>query len=284
MTSDASKDTHSFQTSDLHIADERGKFALMYILRDAAGRSGDRPVSCPVWGTRSANGYRSRAAAGPNVLVEMLEEQRKQIARELHDDTAQSIALLSLKLTSLMADPGQLPPAVAESLKELDGLARAAVDSLGRNIMELRPGSLDQGLAAALHGLAQQTSDGTTFHARMELTGEERPLGRSAETMLFRIAQEAVHNSVRHSGGTEVEMALEFLPGTVRLTIKDNGAGFAPKNPAGEPVGSGSLGLIGMKERAHSIGASFHMVSRVGEGTRVVIELPFCGKDGPAGE
>ena len=206
-------------------------------------------------------------------ITKAQEEERKRIARELHDDTAQSLATLSLDIEAISAAKDQLSQEAVQRLEELRAKTVTMLGGLRRFVHELRPADLDQvGLVPALESLSKELSNEVKITARVEVTGSERRLPGDAELVLFRIAQEALRNVRKHSEATEAVIRVEFAPGTVRMNVIDNGCGFEVPEVPGDFAGNGKLGLIGMHERARLDG-SFSVQSQVGKGTTVTVEV-----------
>ena len=200
------------------------------------------------------------------------EEERKRIARELHDDTAQSLAALMLDIESVINTKGRLPKNVIDKLERIRGKADDIMQGVRRFSTEMRPGVLDQlGLVAALGWLADSVGDG--IDARVELIGKERRLISEAELVLFRITQEALSNVRRHAQATQVLITVEFAPKKVKLEVKDNGKGFELPKKLEDFAVRGSLGILGMHERARIIAGNFSIQSKPGLGTVVSIEV-----------
>lgn len=200
------------------------------------------------------------------------EEERKRIARELHDETAQSLAALMLDIESIINTKERLSKNILNKLERIRGKADDIMQGVRRFSTEMRPGVLDQlGLVAALGWLADSIGDGIS--ARVELIGGERRLISEAELVLFRITQEALNNVRRHSQATQVLITVEFAPKKVKLEVKDNGKGFELPKKLEDFAVRGSLGILGMHERARIIAGSFSIQSKLGLGTVVSIEV-----------
>lgn len=208
-------------------------------------------------------------------MVAAQEEERSRIARELHDETGQTLTALSYRVAALT--PGK--PLTTEASDDLRALTKKALGDLRGLVTDLRPAQLDDlGLAAALHWL------GDEFHRRMGLDvevaieGRKSRLPRDIETTLFRIAQEALTNVVRHSGVDYATLHLGFGPSSVMLQIEDAGQGF-DADTAKEVGGDGgpAWGLIGMEERAASVGGELILNSDPGQGTIVSVTIPIPG-------
>lgn len=202
------------------------------------------------------------------------EEERKRIARELHDDTAQSLLLILQRLDALSyLRNGE----AGEAERELEALRNVVLQTLGnlrRLTRDLRPQILDDlGLVAAVEWLADDLERQAGIRTTVEVAGQRRDLPPEMQLLLFRIVQEALSNVRRHSAAARAGIRLEFLPETVRLEVTDDGQGFAMPESLGELAGTGKLGLVGMMERAKLLGGSLVIESRPGQGTRVVAEL-----------
>ncbi|HEM61867.1 MAG TPA: GAF domain-containing protein [Chloroflexi bacterium] len=205
------------------------------------------------------------------------EQERKRMARELHDDTAQSLVALSRQLDALLVNSEvERSSPVKARLRELRELAAQISQDVRRFSQALRPSTLDDlGLLPTLEGLTNRMSEDDHIDARLEVVGTPRRLSPEAELILFRIAQEALTNVRRHSGATEVVTRVEFTNGRVKLNVRDNGRGFQLPDQAREYVQSGKLGLTGMMERAELVGGTLTVHSSPGTGTTVEAEIPI---------
>ncbi|NOZ50568.1 MAG: hypothetical protein GXP37_11055 [Chloroflexi bacterium] len=206
------------------------------------------------------------------------EEERKRLARELHDDTLQSLIALNqrIQLTQMEAHESGLVAA----LQELQSLTVQSIADLRRFVRALRPIYLDDlGLATALAMLAKETSQATDLQVYYEQKGPERRLPPTTELALYRIAQEALNNVVRHARAREAHIRMHFQPDALTMTISDEGDGFeVPDNPA-EFARQGHFGLLGLQERAELIGAQLLLDSQPGRGSSVTVIAPL-----PAGD
>jgi signal transduction histidine kinase len=207
-------------------------------------------------------------------FVSAQEDERKRIARELHDETCQTIAALAMKLDAALAAP--TAQATRERLTESRAFAARTLAEVHDLIYELRPSVLDDlGLFPAIRWLAEHhlTPAGVAF--RCEVTADGRNLPPERETTLFRAVQEAIRNVARHAGATQVLIQVEAQDRQLVVEVEDDGHGFDPASVA-QPVPSGrGLGLLGMRERLALIGGSVEIVSSSEEGTRVVLRVPF---------
>ncbi len=209
-------------------------------------------------------------------LVHAQEDERKRIARELHDDTGQKLTALGMGLAALeaalMADDASRATAVLRNLRAMNDQAISEL----RNIMaNLRPAQLDDfGLGPALRWYVKQFQAANP-QLDVELSIDKLPgrLPPEQETVLFRIAQEALANVQRHAQATRVCLRLSHDGDGVRLQVEDNGIGFDPKQPPRHEPGSG-LGLPGMRERVALVSGRLEIESAPGEGACIVVELP----------
>lgn len=200
------------------------------------------------------------------------EEERSRLARDLHDDTIQSLVALTRKAQlTKMSLSGQ---AEADQLGEIEEMSKQIIDDLRRVARDLRPIYLEElGLAPALKMLAQDTSVSLSIPVGFSVTGNEQRLSQDVELALYRIAQEALSNMARHAHAATVEVALDFGSDTVSLNIADDGCGFdLPDSPA-EMAPGGHFGLLGMQERAEIVGARLKIKSARGQGTAVEVSL-----------
>ena len=210
-------------------------------------------------------------------LMAAQEEERRRIAREVHDGLVQTAIASHLRLQTFAKDHS--PPA-AEGKKSLDRaleLAGRTVTEARRVIEGLRPAALDDfGLSAAVRLLIEELRTEGWGVAYEDDLGEQR-LPTELETALYRVAQEALANARKHAETTRARVTLESREGKLRLEVKDFGRGFDPETvpPAGGP--GERMGLTGMQERIALLGGHFEIRSRAGEGTTVLAKLPLQG-------
>jgi PAS domain S-box-containing protein len=202
------------------------------------------------------------------------EEERKRIARELHDETIQALVVLSRQLEDAASGRG-LPEDKRLLLESLRQQTTSIMDGVRRMTQDLRPSTLDRlGLLPGLEWLANDMSRYSGIVTKVNVTGQGRRLPPDVELMLFRIAQEALRNVWRHSQATEAAVTAEFYDKRVVVTIKDNGKGFRVPDTVGDLARDGKLGLTGMHERARLVGGSVTFHSEPGKGTTIVMEVP----------
>jgi signal transduction histidine kinase len=201
------------------------------------------------------------------------EDERQRLARELHDDTLQALIALNqrIQLAQLSLDSN---PKSSE-LVDIQELTEQTIQNLRRITRALRPIYLeDLGLVAALEMLARETQAANNIDVDFHQGGREVRLDPNVELALYRIAQEALSNVIRHARATRVAIRLNFSPQKLTLQINDNGIGFdVPESPA-EFVPSGHYGLLDLFERAEMISAKLEIDSMPGQGTQLTVSLP----------
>ena len=200
------------------------------------------------------------------------EEERKRIARELHDETLQNLIVISRKLEKITSSEALWE----ESLEVVRGLKKqieVAVQEMRRFSNDLRPSVLDDlGLLPALELLADDMEK-QGIPTDFRVIGEARRLPPEVEVMLFRIAQEAVRNIWRHAQASAAQLDIEFSDSLLRVSIKDDGSGFQLPQSLGDQASLGKLGLAGMQERARLLGGTLMLDSKPGKGTTIVVEV-----------
>lgn len=202
------------------------------------------------------------------------ENERRRIARELHDDTIQGLIDLSRRLDALATSVEGIPEPATERLEQIHQRIEDLLQSVRRFSRDLRPSVLDDlGLLPALEGLlAELRADGLS--AELEISGTPRRLSAEVEPELFRIVQEALNNIKRHSRASEVLITVEFRSGRVRVTIQDDGIGFELLGSTGDFAATGRFGLLGMEERVQLLRGRFQVLTRAGKGAIVVVDVP----------
>ncbi len=202
------------------------------------------------------------------------EEERKRIARDLHNGTAQSLASLCLEIEAISRGEEQLSEKTIQRLDHLRDKTDSIMEGVRRVSQELRPEVLDQlGMIPGLEFLVRGLTAQINIKAHVEVSGSERRLSADTELTLFRIVQEALYNIKKHSKATEAVVRIEFNPRKVKVTVMDNGKGFGLPLALSELGSMGKLGLIGMRERAHLLNASFSIQSKPSKGTKIIVEV-----------
>jgi two-component system sensor histidine kinase DegS len=208
-------------------------------------------------------------------ITKAQEDERKRIARELHDDTAQALIDLSRRLDNLATSREQLSETVIGRLEEFQELIDSILRGIRRFSRDLRPSVLDDlGLLPALEWLTSNLMDEDGIKTELKVYGDRRRLPPEAELALFRIVQEALSNVRRHSQASQVVTLVEFGEGRVRITVDDNGQGVELPGRTGDLATAGKLGLIGMHERARLLNGTLIVRSEPGKGTTVTVDVP----------
>ncbi len=207
-------------------------------------------------------------------VISAQEDERKRIARELHDETSQSLASL---LISLERIDGVIPedlPHLKERLRAARSLTTRAIDDLRTLVADLRPLVLDDlGLAPAIRWYASDRLEPEGIDVTVEAEADLPRLPPHIETAVFRIAQEAISNVLSHADAGQVRVKL-FRGHGLELEIEDDGIGFDSALPV-PPDGRQHMGLFGIRERAAALGGEARVESVPGEGTRVSVTIPF---------
>lgn len=203
------------------------------------------------------------------------EDERNRIALELHDETTQELLVICQRLDRIaVRERSALPPGVAQ---ELEGARTALIRMLAdlrRLSQGLRPRILDDhGLGAALEWLGDQLGQETGTKIEVTVSAGLSAYPRSAQLLLFRIAQEALRNVVRHAGASIATISVRGDERRLRMTIADDGRGFQVPPMLSDLAGTGRLGLAGMAERVRLLGGTLHITSMPGRGSLIEVEL-----------
>jgi PAS domain S-box-containing protein len=213
-------------------------------------------------------------------LQSVREEERKRVAREIHDDLGQSLTSIKIDLASLIR---ALPAdQISESAKaeSILRLVDQTIQSVRRIATELRPGVLDDlGLVAAVEWAAEEFAARSGTRLRMDLPREDLIIDQECATAIFRIFQETLTNVTRHAEATQVEVHLGQKGDSVILHVRDNGCGMNE-----ELATVGSLGILGMRERALLLNGKLTIHSAHGLGTTVTVRIPTRAGDPRWGE
>jgi len=200
------------------------------------------------------------------------EDERHRLARELHDDTIQ--AVIALKQRVQLIKKIVKDKKAHQSLEELESLSEQTIENLRRLTRALRPIYLeDLGLVTALEMLVRETSGNNPISVSFHKSGQERRLAGEVELVLYRIAQEALNNVVRHAKAKNVTLQILYEDKEVQLEVSDDGVGFQIPNSPTDFAPSGHFGLLGIHERAELIGARLKIESALGGGTRLTVRL-----------
>ena len=214
-----------------------------------------------------------------SLVTRVQEEERRRLARELHDDTAQALIALSLGLSGLERAMGSsnLPEKDVLWLSNLQNLADSTLEGVRRACRDLRPSLLDDlGLRAALEWLSDSSAS-RGIPCAFTCIGQIQSTTPEAEIAIFRIVQEALSNVWKHSHATQIALTLHYRTHLLEVTIDDNGQGFAvsqEQSTSDQQLQHG-LGMLGMRERALLIGAQLSISSQPGKGCAVFLSLPL---------
>ena len=209
------------------------------------------------------------------------EEERRRLARELHDGIGQTLTALKNQLEWLerRAPADESREGLATAVK----LSARALEETRELSRLLRPAVLDDlGLQPALRWLARTLRQQTGLEVALELEANDGALDPDLETLVFRVTQEALNNVVKHAGVAAAEVRLRRRGDRLRLRIADRGDGFDPHSVLGPATGSSGVGLRGIRDRSELFGGKMRVESRPGEGTVVEVDLPFVGGEGEA--
>ncbi len=216
-------------------------------------------------------------------LVFAQEDERRRIAREMHDQFGEQLTALNLRVR-LLRDACAGRAGLTEQVTALEEVAQRLDRDVDHLVWELRPTALDDlGLRAALANYIKDWSARVHVSAELHTTGllDDR-LPSETETALYRIAQEALTNVAKHSQAKNVEIILERRPDHVVLIVEDDGVGFEPGGASG--AGDQGFGLLGMQERAALIGATLQIESSAGSGTTIFVRMAAAAPAGKAAD
>jgi signal transduction histidine kinase len=213
-------------------------------------------------------------------LVEAQEVERRRIARELHDDVNQSLALLAMEIDLLAGSPNQSPTDTPNRVRELSTRLKELSSSVHDLSHQLHPSKLVQlGLVVAVRGLCKELSHSHGLDVKFTHYPEPSMIPQDTALCLYRIAQEALQNVVKHSGSRHAAVALWETAHAICLRVVDDGIGFDL-----DAVGSnGGLGLVSMRERLHLVGGEITIDSRPLGGTRIDVCVPATAAGPPEG-
>jgi signal transduction histidine kinase len=209
-------------------------------------------------------------------LLEAQEEERQRIARELHDDISQKLALLSTELVQANRDVSESPKVTKKCLEEIQQHCLDIAHDVHSLSHQLHSSKLDYlGVVPAIRGLCNEVCKQCDVSIEFKHENVPTRLPENVSVCLFRVAQEALHNAVKYSGMRQFEVAVRARANEVELVVSDAGNGFDVK----EATTNRGLGLVSMQERVHLIRGRFSVESRPGSGTRIVAAAPLSGSD-----
>jgi two-component system, NarL family, sensor histidine kinase UhpB len=226
--------------------------------------------------TRMIEANRAQVRRLSGQVLNAQEEERKRIARELHDDTSGSLARVLLNIEMLEdALPEQGLPEVRAKMRDTRVLAEQTLENVRKMIFGLRPTLLDDlGLAAAVRWYAKNTLEPAGIQVQFEASSNLGRASMTVETALFRIAQEAITNIIRHASAHHTRVQLAREQSKLLLLVQDDGRGFDTSAAEREPDGAHRWGLFGVEERVQLLGGTFSIASGAGKGTTLRVEIP----------
>lgn len=204
-------------------------------------------------------------------LIEAQEQERSRIARDLHDDICQRLALLSLEMDRASTDSDSSNSRRNKRMLDIRQHCAEIASDVQALSHELHSSKLDYlGLVAAVRGFCAEFSKLKNVNVTFSEEKVPHSLPKQVSLCLFRVTQEALHNALKHSGTSQFTVTLRGTSGQLQLEVRDWGAGFDMEAAAR----NGGLGLVSMQERMHLVKGSFHIESRLNEGTRIVVSVP----------
>ena len=217
---------------------------------------------------------RKQLRAFSGYLQEQLEQERSRISREIHDELGQSLTGIKIDVFRFkedLADEAKLTGHLGDRIDSLIKLTDSTIQATREISLRLRPGILDDlGLAAAVRWQAKQLQEATGIACTAQIDIEKTDISENHTTALFRICQGCLTNIVSHASATKIQITLTEQAGNLTLEVEDNGKGITQeqiRNPT-------SLGIMGMRERTISVGGTFSISGKPGQGTRVKVEVP----------
>jgi signal transduction histidine kinase len=212
-------------------------------------------------------------------VVAAQEAERQRIARDLHDETGQSLTAIGMGLRGLSGKLGPRNKEALGTIHKLETLTADSLQELQRLISDLRPSHLDDlGLSAALRWYTGKIQEHSSLLVRVEIVGEECDLDDAMKITIFRIIQECLNNIIKHSQANNAHIYLRFEEKNVRINVRDNGIGFDLGQVRQRPTNRPSLGLAGMEERAALLRGTVTVQSRPGSGTEIDAVIPYHHK------
>jgi two-component system, NarL family, sensor histidine kinase DegS len=208
-------------------------------------------------------------------IIKAQEEERKRVAREIHDGPAQLMANLVIKTELCEKLVDRNPDQVKVELNSLKELARISLKDVRKIIYDLRPMSLDDlGLIPTVQRFISNYMDETGKNVELHVFGEAVALAPIVELASFRIIQEALNNVKKHSGANNVHVKLEFAKTSIKLVVSDNGKGFDKGTVKSQDI-DGGYGLLSMKERVDLLNGRLDVISMPGKGTKIFASIPL---------
>jgi PAS domain S-box-containing protein len=210
-------------------------------------------------------------------VLQAQEEERKRISRELHDEITQTLVGINVHLEALAREATSNPAGLKKQIARTQRLVERSVHTVHEFARELRPALLDDlGIIPTLHAFMKDFTKRTGIRVHFTTCAPARigQLGNAAQTVLYRVAQEALTNAARHAEATRVDLSIRRLKSVLLMEIKDDGRSFEVQRVL-RAQGNRRLGLLGMRERVQMVGGSFAVESAPGHGTLIRAQIPF---------
>jgi signal transduction histidine kinase len=206
-------------------------------------------------------------------MVQVQENERARIAADMHDGVVQSMVGSLYEIQAVMAQNTTISGGIQKKLEGVRGLIQETIAELRRVIFNLRPLTLDlTGLAPAVEQLAEECARVASYRPNVSIIGNPVRFSEQAETAAYRIIQESLNNVFKHANASKVDVSIMFSDDFVEVSVVDDGKGFVIRNESSPEVRQ--AGLIGMRERARSVGAHLQIDSSKDQGTRIVAHIP----------
>jgi len=213
----------------------------------------------------------------PARVLRAQEEERRRIARELHDETSQALTSVIVGLKAL--ERAGRPCEIQELVSDLRATVAETLEAVHRMALELRPSALDElGLFPALRSYVKEYSAKHGIEVDLQTSGPQGRLPAEVEVAAYRVVQEALTNAAKYSGSPRVAVKLAVEDCTLTAVVRDEGRGFDPASVA--PSREGGLGLFGMRERVALLSGQFEVLSAPGAGTTIAARIPLHSVDG----
>lgn len=239
-----------------------GQHVYTVILRDISDR---------VEAQRALHWAQSRLRQLSSRLLEVREAEHRHLARELHDDIGQRLSVIKMDIARVKSELSDSRPDLFDELDQADDMVSETVAAVRGLATGLRPKILDDlGLVAALDHYLQEVSNRFPLACQLRVD-DHLPVSQEGGIMIFRIVQEAIHNTCKHAQASTCEVELQQTDDGLRLSISDDGCGLKP----GDEDKDGSLGLMGIRERISGVGGTMVIDSEPGQGTRIICQLPL---------
>lgn len=209
-------------------------------------------------------------------LLRAQEKERKRLSNEIHDELGQCLALLKHRLRSIERQAGEHQPSLRKECEETSRFIDETIESVRRISRDLSPSILeDLGLSAALRWLLESFSERHSIQTSFDVDEIDGLFSQETQTNLYRISQEALTNIGRHSEASQMHFVMEKNENHVSFVVEDNGKGFDVNQIRSRLSHEKGMGLAAMVERAHMLGATLHIRSSLGEGTRISLKIPL---------